>query len=186
MRLFLLLCLILFGFNLSNDLDSNLKVRVQPDSKIVIHGKSNINRFSCTYSKSLEQDFNLKMNTHLNKVSLYGAKMSISSDGFDCKHRMISRDLKTTIKSDKYNHINIEVKNIYYKHKDTIANVEIELSGVKKTYDIPITITDKKVSGLLKINIKDFKLEAPNKILGIVVLDNNIEIELILNYNLVD
>jgi hypothetical protein len=178
MKTFLLLILILLNFNIGDELDSSLKVKIKPDSKIIIHGKSNVNKFSCTYYKSLEKDLNLKLNEYSNKINIQGAKISINSEGFECNHKIITKDLKSTINSDKYKHIDIEVKSIY---RDK-ANIEIELSGIKKSYDIPILITDKKVTGLLEINIKDFNLKAPKKILGMVVLDNNIKIELILNY----
>jgi hypothetical protein len=170
--------LILFGL-----FEKDVYVKIHPESKITIHGRSNVNRFSCEYKGNLSQDFKLNLIKRPTKIEIQGGRISLNSNGFDCHHRMITKDLKTTINSEKYNHIDIEVKNVYYKGDEVISNIQIELSGVKKTYDVPVIITNNNVRGVLKIDIRDFNLKAPKKVLGMVVLDNNIEIEISLKYS---
>jgi hypothetical protein len=58
----------------------------------------------------------------------------------------------------------------------------VKIAGVEKEYLVPVTYnqTTNNVKGHLKLNIKDFKLKSPKKLLGMVVVNENVEI----NFNL--
>ena len=178
-----LLLFLLVGFNSNPTIKT--KVKIQPESEVVIRGKSNVNKFECRYNgKFLQEEVAIVATKSNPKLILQGAKLGISSKGFDCRHKMITKDLKTTIKAEEYNHVFLEVKQINQQNQNMIATVEVEIAGVKNTYDIPVTHQSKTnlVNGTLKFSIKDFKLETPKKLLGFVVLNEMIEIEFNLQF----
>jgi polyisoprenoid-binding protein YceI len=95
---------------------------------------------------------------------------------------MITKDFKNILKANEYSHIIFEVKEITKQKEIVSAKVKVEIASETKEYTIPITFDSKNnnVKGLLKINIKDFNLKSPKKLLGIIVVNDVVEI----NFNL--
>ena len=58
----------------------------------------------------------------------------------------------------------------------------MKIAGVEKEYLVPVIFNSNtnNVKGQLKLNIKDFKLKSPKKLLGMVVVNDNVDI----NFNL--
>ena len=66
------------------------------------------------------------------------------------------------------------------------ATVEITICKISKTYKIPVSVDHEKglyVSGLMPININDFNLKAPKKMLGMIKVSPRIQIEFSLKIN---
>ena len=112
------------------------------------------------------------------KIMLDGASISIKSSGFDCAHKIITKDFKTILKAEEYSNIKLEVKEITTQKEHITAKLKVEIAGVFKEYIIPVVYDSKNnnVKGQLKINIKDFNLKAPKKLLGMVIVNNNVDI----------
>lgn len=154
-------------------------VHISNASEIIIKGKSNVNSFQCEYDKKLIAS-NLTV-THFNKDNktiLEGATFLISSKGFDCAHKMISNDLKSVLKADDYSHIKIDVLELKVNNNKAIAVSKITIAGVERKYEIPVEINGKtkNVTGNLVIDIKDFKLKTPKKLLGLIKLEDTVTI----------
>ena len=167
-----------FGF-----IANKVKVKITNKSEVTIKGKSNVNSFTCKYdSDFIEDEIYVTLTKQNAKTLLEDAKISIKSNGFDCAHKMITKDFKTILKAEEYSHIKVEVKEINQQKKLVFAKVKVEIAGKTNEYTIPITLDAKNnnVKGLLKINIKDFHLKPPKKLLGMVVVNDNVEI----NFNL--
>ena len=62
------------------------------------------------------------------------------------------------------------------------AKLNVKIAGIEREYLVPVTYnqTTNNVKGQLKLNIKDFKLKSPKKLLGMVVVNDNVDI----NFNL--
>lgn len=58
----------------------------------------------------------------------------------------------------------------------------MKIAGVEKEYLVPVIFNTNtnNVKGQLKLNIKDFKLKSPKKLLGMVVVNDHVDI----NFNL--
>jgi hypothetical protein len=170
--------LLSFGFS-----KNQTKVKITNKSEVIIKGKSNINSFECKYdSDFIQNDLQVSISKNNSKILLDGAKLAIKSTGFDCAHKMITKDFKTILKADEYPHIVINVKEINTIKESISAKINVKIAGIDKEYIVPITYNPNNgnVKGLLKLNIKDFKLKSPKKLLGMVVVNDNVEI----NFNL--
>jgi hypothetical protein len=156
------------------------KVKITNQSEVVIRGKSNVNSFECKYNSNLIEDeihvSHAKQNT---KITFEGAKINIKSTGFDCAHKMITKDFKSLIKADAYNAIQLDVKEISSVKDHLMAKVKVDLAGFSNEYSVPIVFETKtnNVKGQLKINIQDFHLKAPNKLLGMVKVNDHVVID---------
>lgn len=172
-----ILAIILFGFGFTTN---KTKVKITNKSEVIIKGKSNVNSFSCKYNSDLIEDvFYIVVSKQNTKTTLIGAEILIKSNGFDCAHRMITKDFKTILKAEDYPHIKIAVNEIVASNNALTAKVKVEIAGIAKDYIIPIVFDQKSnnVKGELKLNIKDFKLKSPKKLLGMVVVDDNVDIQ---------
>lgn len=170
--------LLSFGFS-----KNQTKVKITNKSEVSIKGKSNVNSFECKYNSDfIENDLQVSIARNNNKILLDGAKIAIKSTGFDCAHKMITKDFKSILKADEYPHIVINVKEINTTKENITAKLNVKIAGVEKEYLVPVIFNSNtnNVKGLLKLNIKDFKLKSPKKLLGMVVVNDNVDI----NFNL--
>ena len=155
------------------------KVKITNQSEVIIKGKSNVNSFECKYNSAfIEDEIQVSLAKQNAKIVLDGAKISIKSTGFDCAHKMITKDFKTILKANEYSNIKLEVKEITTLKEHISAKLKVEIAGVSKEYTIPVTYDSKSnnVKGQLKINIKDFNLKALKKLLGMVIVNDNVDI----------
>ena len=170
--------LLSFGFS-----KNQTKVKITNKSEVSIKGKSNVNSFECKYdSDFIENDLQISITRNNNKILLEGAKLSIKSTGFDCAHKMITKDFKTILKADDYPHIVINVKEISTTKENIAAKLNVTIAGIDKEYLVPVSYNQNtnNVKGQLKLNIKDFKLKSPKKLLGMIVVNDKVDI----NFNL--
>ena len=80
--------LLSFGFS-----KNQTKVKITNKSEVTIKGKSNVNSFECKYNSDfIENDLQVSIARNNNKILLDGAKIAIKSTGFDCAHKMITKD----------------------------------------------------------------------------------------------
>ena len=171
---------ILLSFGFSKNVT---KVKITNKSEVTIKGKSNVNSFECKYNSDfIENDLQVSIARNNSKILLDGAKIAIKSTGFDCAHKMITKDFKSILKADEYPHIVINLKEINTTKENITAKLNVKIAGVEKEYLVPVIFNSStnNVKGLLKLNIKDFKLKSPKKLLGMVVVNDNVDI----NFNL--
>lgn len=176
----ILAVIILLSFGFSKN---QTKVKITNKSEVSIKGKSNVNSFECKYdSDFIENDLQISITRNNNKILLEGAKLSIKSTGFDCAHKMITKDFKTILKADDYPHIVINVKEISTTKENIAAKLNVTIAGIDKEYLVPVSYNQNtnNVKGQLKLNIKDFKLKSPKKLLGMIVVNDKVDI----NFNL--
>lgn len=170
--------LLSFGFS-----KNQTQVKITNKSEVVIKGKSNVNSFECKYdSDFIQNDLQVSISRNNSKILLDGAKLAIKSTGFDCAHKMITKDFKSILKAEEYPHIVINVKELNGVKENITAKLNVKIAGIEREYLVPVAYnqTTDNVKGQLKLNIKDFKLKSPKKLLGMVVVNDNVEI----NFNL--
>jgi hypothetical protein len=170
--------LLSFGFT-----KNQTKVKITNKSEVTIKGKSNVNTFECKYNSDyIEDEIHVSVTKSNSKTLLEGAKIAIKSNGFDCAHKMITRDFKSILKADENPYIVINVKEINNTKENITAKLNVKIAVIEKEYTVPVAYNQatNNVKGQLKLNIKDFKLKSPKKLLGMVVVNDNVEI----NFNL--
>lgn len=157
------------------------KVTVLPSSKLAINGDTNINKFGCdfdtAYLKEAQKVYYSRKDSIMNFT---GAVLILNNQGFDCGNKGINQDFHDLIKSEEYPEIHLEIGKVKLRTKTFgVATICITMAGKQKFYEVPINIKDGEISqfqGELELNIKDFDLEPPKKLFGIIVVKDEIEI----------
>ena len=158
------------------------KVKVLPSSQLSINGDTNINKFECVFdTEYLKEGQKVYYSRKDSIMKFTGAILVLNTRGFDCGNKGINQDFHDLIKSDKYPEIHLEIKQVKLRTKEFgVATICITMAGKQKYYEVPINIKDGEIAqfqGELELNIKDFDLEAPKKLFGIIVVKDDIEID---------
>lgn len=181
--LFFILMTMILAFNTDSDIKETLLV-VKPSSKLAIKGKTNVNRFNCYFDASyIKNPIPVNYKTSESNLFFYNTKLVLQNSCFDCKHRGINEDFYDLLNSNQYPTIILELLSVKKQSEQElhIASVMIELAGVNRPYEIPVTVEKDEliaVKGSIKLNICDFNLDPPTKALGLIVVDEEVEINL--------
>jgi hypothetical protein len=166
---------------------NNTSVLIAPESELVIKGTTNINSFKCEFNiKEINKPIALYYKVEDDRMVFEKAKLVLDNECFDCGNKGMNRDFKKLLKSDEYPEIELQLKEINKDNASTVkALLELHIAGKSKSYYLPLKVMDKdniSVSGVLKVDITDFNLEAPKKALGLIVVSNDVEISFQLNF----
>ncbi|MCG1037114.1 YceI family protein [Polaribacter sargassicola] len=177
----IIVLLTLFSFTKRNLLKKDTVIKIGKESKLEIIGTTNLNKFNCNFNfLDFDKTIPLSFQTKDNKIYFKDAILKLKNSCFDCGNKMMNKDFYKLLKSEKFPQILLNLKEVEKKETTTEALVEMTIAGVSKTYKIPVITendnTELLVSGKLNLNIEDYHLEAPKKMLGLVVVSEMINI----------
>lgn len=186
MKKFFLIILILSisGFTFVN-LVKETTVIIEPESKLFIKGSTNINTFNCHYNiAELQDPIPVNFEVKNDKMVFKETDLILKNECFDCGNKNINTDFKALLKTNKYPQIFIhlnEIQNFNSTNSTSEVLLDVEIAGIIKSYTIPVKIEDNEnnlfVKGKLIMDINDFNLEPPKKLLGLIKVDRAIEID---------
>ncbi|OBX25814.1 YceI-like domain-containing protein [Gelidibacter algens] len=181
--LFILPFLVLVSFSKINPAKTSTSVLITPQSELHIKGTSNVSDFTCQYNiQNLDEPIRVHYEKLNDVIRFENSMLILENNGFDCGGKGINRDFHGLLKSDEYPRIILRLKQINLKpNKEHTADaqIEIEIAGLTHTYHMETEFHQKEdwhISGQLKLNIKDFGLKAPKKMLGLIVVSKEIQI----------
>lgn len=185
--LFLFSC-VLLSFNTSS---SDFKIAlclIESNSKLGVVGSTNVNTFNCDLNF---EDINSKIKAFYqkdgNKIKFQDAYLKLSNECFDCGSRLMNKDFLEMLDTKNHPYIILDLKEIAKNPKrpeEVIALVNISMAGHSNFYSIWLTTQQSnnlKASGCLSLKLSDFDLEPPKKVMGLVVVEDAIDINLDLN-----
>lgn len=179
----LLLYPVLSSFIKGNTYDTGeALIKLMPDSTLEIRGKTNINKFNCIFAiNNIDAPLKVDFQESENALKFRNTQLLLDNDCFDCGNNMMNKDLRKLLKSDEFPHIKLALVQVHKSsQKDqALAEVDISLAGNTKRYLLPVDVSNKKqlsYSGSMDLNIYDFDLEAPKKLMGAVKVSNIIKI----------
>ncbi|WP_037319021.1 YceI family protein [Salegentibacter sp. Hel_I_6] len=163
------------------------EIAILPNSNLSISGTTNINDFECDFNTIYFKDQSFKVHYSENGdiLNFKNSILPLENANFDCGNRKINKDFHDLLKSEKHPEILLKLKKIdMSRDGNALVTLTFNIAGIDKDYKFPVEITRDKLlcfDGKLQLNIKDFNLEAPSKIFGLIVLDEEIEINFNLN-----
>lgn len=173
---------------IQNDHDKRIEVKIKEGSHLFIKGTSNVNKFTCDYTKSIEpKKFTLSFKDLENGWLIENAQLQLESSSFDCGGRRINRDFKELVKSSEFPSIQIEVCEITPSKSNLQTKIEVSIAGVKKSLPVFVNLEEGEettYTSILKLNIEDFNLETPTKMMGLIKVDEEISIHINLKIGL--
>ena len=178
-RLIFFIGLLLTGINLQAQKDFDREtIMILPESDLVIAGSTNVNKFECVFNISLISDWKeIKISREDKFLRFHELYLPLKTEGFDCGNKRMNADFQDLLMCEKYPEIRIKLNQIeLYPGEFNKAYITVELAGQKKDYDLPVLVDKDHFKGKFKINIRDFGLDPPKKALGLVEVDEMIEV----------
>ena len=158
------------------------EVTVLPSSSLTIIGDSNIAAFKCKFDTSLLEESQVVSYSQTgNEIRFTGAVLVLKNKGFDCGSKGINRDFHDLLQTDDHPRILLDLYKVALSSPSKgLATVVITIAGKKRTYEVPVTVKNGMIAefkGNLHLNIKDYGLEAPKKLFGMIVVKDEIDID---------
>lgn len=159
---------------------------IDTESKLSIHGATNINRFTCTIESYTGHDTLHYFNNYASSELQFASnRMIIPIQKFDCGSAQISKDFRNTLKSHLYPDLQIKFislgGNSLKANQKINGRMDITLAGVTKRYDVQFRThlenTDLILSGIHPVNFADFKLTAPEKLRGMIRVREELKVD---------
>ncbi len=179
MRVHLVVIALLLVNPVFNLPDAKVTWVIMQGSSLTVNGSTNINTFQCDIA-----NYDLPDTVTCFKLLQRGAvlpmtgKLNLSIDAFDCHNKMMTSDLRKTLKAKDFPILSVRFITINsfpdFKNPIKITGiVDIGLAGVSKKFEINyyFTADDKQqvhLKGDQKIYFSDFNLNPPSKLGGMI------------------
>lgn len=167
---------------------------VQNNSSLSIKGSSNVNTFGCSSSGNFKSETIHGRILPNNSVELKGT-VTININSFDCNNRMLTNDLRRTLKASEYpnmkiHFINLERVPLTHDNYDYVGgDVYIELAGEKKRFYLRYVLSKNgeglTLSGSRAFSFSDFNLSPPQKVGGMIKVKDDFDVafELVIHHS---
>ncbi|MHA7843706.1 MAG: YceI family protein [Winogradskyella sp.] len=161
-------------------------------SSLKIKGSSNVNEFECALDmNALSEEIEVTYRESKDYLNFGNTQLVIPANHFDCGGKMINKDFQKLLKVDDFPEIRLALKKVMKSKTSedcTMATIEVFICDINHAYDIPISTSKSNggvtIDGLLTLNINDFSLDPPKKMLGVIKVSPIIEIEFSLNFKI--
>jgi hypothetical protein len=160
---------------------------IDTHSRLSIHGSTNVNSFKCNLRQYHNNDTLEFLRTDESmEMSFSRNRMSVPVKGFNCGSSQITKDFLATLKADEYPHLEIFFRSFNertIKDKSYIDGVvDITLAGATKRYVVRYFARKPAadvilLTGVQAVNFGDFKLEPPKKMMGLIQVQECLEVE---------
>ena len=157
---------------------------IGPETKLVIHGQTNVNSFQCRMNVYNQRDtLGYYMDDDQCMIFFKENQMKIPVINFDCGSKMINNDFYEVLKKDQYPFVTIQFVALerWTGNTKVGGTVYITLAGVTKPFIIHYQINSTPkfllLKGRQKINFSDFNLLPPEKMFGMIKVQDGLEIE---------
>ena len=157
------------------------KIIVLPSSNLTIIGDSNIAKFRCEFDTSyLDKSQVIRYSLVGNQIKFTDAILALDNRGFNCGSRGINQDFHDLLQTKRHPRILLELKKVVMSSPTQgLATVRITIAEKHKTFEVPVLIEQGEIArfkGNLQLNIREYGLEAPKKLFGMIVVKDEIEI----------
>ncbi len=153
-------------------------INISPKSELVIAGSTNVNKFNCRFDTELiSAPKKIEFLADEENLIFKSMALHLKTQGFDCGHRRMNEDLWDLLQAQKYPEIVINVNRIKIISENYAkAYISVCMAGKTNKYDLPVRLDGDTFSGRFSMNIRDFGLEPPVKALGLIEVDEMIEV----------
>ncbi len=177
---------------------TSVSATLQKNSSLIILGTTNVVGFKLYQNgdKLANKKVNFSIAEKQDKFVLSDNKLLIAARSFTSTNKMALRDFLTLIKADKHPNLSIEVNSfdvqeVPNRENDYRANVKLNIgiAGRQKEYTIPVSVQKDgrlyTANGKKKLTIRDFGLEPTSYMMGMIVLEEwiNVEFNLLMEVN---
>nr|MBS0036609.1 YceI family protein [Saprospiraceae bacterium] len=167
---------------------------VKATSKVLVEGKSNVNEFQCV-TLNYEGEDQLKKSYHSQSKNwnLTGS-IDMKVKSFDCENRIMTRDLRETLRAEVHPTISIELLQFLLPEhprpsEKITGRAKITLAGNSRTFNITWTLFKEgdtmRMLGTHDFKFSDFNLDPPTKMMGMIQVRDDITVDIDLTMEMI-
>lgn len=161
---------------------------VSAQSELIIRGTTNLNDFTCrTDFYHVRDTLELLLANRDCPLIFSRNAMIIPVASFNCGNEMITKDFQQTLNAERYPNLSIRFVSIdeqvpVVTSQSVTGVVEITLAGSTRAYSILYTLAGNgnnsiSLVGTQEVCFSDFKLNAPRKMMGLIKVQDDLEVE---------
>ena len=160
--------------------------QVVTGKSVIIDGVTSLGRFACDYSTENEADTLQFIAGYVRESPVMDIYLPV--DDFGCGNKMLNRDFNKTLQSDEYPFIHVLVEQFFKEDEAYFSSLRLKLVG-KELYmeRLPFLLVEEGGGLFLKaefeLNLRYFDLEPPKKFLGLLKVQEELNINLKLSLN---
>jgi hypothetical protein len=144
--------------------------------EIKISGTSTVGKYNCSNT------FYKRDTIILNKKNCIDADIPMLN--FDCGNKIMTKDLKSTVKCKEFPNSHVFINDIKACDTDYKCNLTFLITNKTLKYkDFILHKVDNKIQGTINLNFSDIGLEPPVKMAGLVKVRDQIVVEFSLYNN---
>jgi hypothetical protein len=162
---------------------------IEPKSTFILSGVSNVNEFDCKIVEGLcGQQLDVCYAQIDNSIIFNNTRFRLDVQKFDCNSSYITRDMKKTLKSEKYPFMYFElisISNLFGdgQNKESLAETLITISGQTNKYFLtyqfePIDSDTYSVHINSDFDMKEFGILPPTALMGFIKTEETINVDL--------
>ena len=137
--------------------------------KIEITGKSNVGNYNCSNT------FSIRDTIYLNSTKKNAFTTEIKMSNFDCGNKIMTKDLKETVKAKKFPNSTVYISDIKPNGKNYKCRLIFCITDKTLKYkDFILYKSDEKIEGILNLKFSDLELEPPVKMAGLIKVKDDI------------
>jgi hypothetical protein len=160
---------------------------VGKESRISIIGSSNVNTFAFDVKQYSGRDTLVALASSKMGLQFRRGILRLPVTDFKNGNPMLTRDFRKMIKAGSHPDIIMNFRNLAAVPAEgapaqrIMAEVEIILAGRSKIFQFPLMASRAgntiRVKGVEKVAFTDFGLQAPDKIMGFITVNNNLDVK---------
>lgn len=161
---------------------------VDASSELIIRGTTNVNEFVCrTDCYDVRDTVELLRADKDRPIIFSKSVMVIPVASFRCGNDMITKDFQETLKSERFPNLSVRFVSIDESapslRPGVVAGlVEITLAGTTRSYFVLYTVSENgdnsiSLAGKQEVCFSDFNLKAPKKMMGLIRVQDDLEVE---------
>lgn len=156
-------------------------------SELIIRGSSNVNDFLCRTDCYQIQDTLQFIHREKDCEILFSRKaMQIPLTSFNCGNELITKDFRDALDATRHpvlaiSFLSLDQQIMTIKSGTVSGLVEISLAGSTRAYPVLYTVSANgktlTLAGARTVCFSDFKLQPPRKMMGLIRVQDDVEVE---------
>lgn len=178
-KLILIFSLLFSGFLvMAQEEIKKVNIKILPESELIIKGSTNVNTFDCKFDIKLVTDWKkIKYTGNSDLINFSDLSLQLKTEGFDCGNKRMNSDFQDLLMCEQYPEIEIQINQVeLFSGEYSKAFISVKLAGEVNDYDLPVQLSKDNFKGKFTMNIRDFGLDPPKKALGLIQVDEEIEV----------
>lgn len=162
-------------------------LEVVPDSSMHIDGKTNINTFDCIFQNAIQSKLTLTQNIFNELTEVQHSGLDFCVTCFDCGIALMNKEFTDLLYAEQFPIITMKLLSmyIYQDDKDKMikgkGKVSMIIAGMERIEDITYSVPhlegkNFQIIGKKQINILDYNITPPKKMMGMVKVDQHIDV----------